>query len=330
MEKRVVWLDSLKGLLIILVVFAHCLAQIIGNDAANNNYWWCLIYSFHMAAFMSVSGYLQYRPTATKQKTIGTMLGRRFCQLMVPFLVWSIVFFAIRGHIDQFMNCIKLPNVTFWFLWALFYISVLFMLTERAAELFKLNKNILVGALCIVCAIVLVIFRDIHFLGIQYVLYYYIFYVMGYYTHRFCIDVKNIVLLMILAIMWFLLASFWRPHVLPEFIPLTGMAATMLRFAYKFVVATVAVVVMFSVGPKFLNGDNKSNLALVWFGKYSLGIYVIHLTFLNLISSTISRYVECESAQIWILFIVLTFLSAIIVWILTKNKWTERLLLGKY
>lgn len=330
MESRLVWLDSVKGVLIILVVFAHCLAQIIGNDVANNDYWWCLIYSFHMAAFMAVSGYLQYRHASSKQKTIGQQLWRRFCQLMIPFFVWSVVYFAIRGHIEQFFNCIKLPNVTFWFLWALFFITILFTILERLSELWRLNNDIVVGTFCIVCAIVLVIFKDIHFLGIQYVLYYYIFYVIGYYIHRFNIDVKNTVLLIALAITWFLLASFWRPHVLPEFIPLKGMAAMMLRFVYKFVVAAVAVVVMFTAAPKLLNGDNNANWVLVWLGKYSLGIYVIHLTFVDLLQSIVSRFIAPEGAQIWILFIVLTLISSAIIWILTKNKWTERILLGKY
>lgn len=330
MGKRVVWLDSLKGALIILVVFAHCLAQIIGNDAANNNYWWCLIYSFHMAAFMAVSGYLQYRPASSRQKPLGQQLRRRFCQLMIPFFVWSVVYFAIRGHIEQFFNCIKLPNVTFWFLWALFFISILFTLLERLSELWRLNKDIFIGAFCIVCAIVLVIFKDIHFLGIQYVLYYYIFYVIGYYIRRFGIEVKNIALLIALAVTWFLLASFWRPHTLPEFIPLTGMAAQMLRFGYKFVVAAVAVVVMFTAAPKLLNGDSKANWVLVWLGKYSLGIYVIHLTFVDLVQSLVSRFIVSDGVQIWTLFIVLSLLSTAIVWILTKNKWTGRVFLGKY
>lgn len=330
MESRVVWLDSLKGVLIILVVFAHCLAQIIGNDAANNDYWWCLIYSFHMAAFMAVSGYLQFRPAFSKQKPLGQQLWRRLCQLMIPFFVWSVVYFAIRGHIEQFFNCIKLPNVTFWFLWALFFISVLFALLECLAVLLRMNKEILMGAVCVVCAITLVIFKDIHFLGIQYVLYYYIFYVMGYYIHRFRIVVKNTALLILLAVTWFLLASYWRPHILPEFIPLAGMAATMLRFVYKFVVAAVAVVVMFTAAPKVLNGDNKANWVLVWLGKYSLGIYVIHLTFIDLLQSIVSRFIAPEGAQIWILFIVLTLISSAIIWILTKNKWTGRIFLGKY
>ena len=130
MTVRYTWADSLKGVLIVLVIIAHCIAQIIGNDAANNNYWWCLIYSFHMPAFMAVSGYLTYRPNVAGQIKVWSSVSRRFQQLLIPFLVWSGVYFAIRGSIASYANCILMPNTTFWFLWALFFISVLFVLFQ--------------------------------------------------------------------------------------------------------------------------------------------------------------------------------------------------------
>ena len=61
MNNRLIWADSIKGWLILLVIIGHCIASIIGNDAANLDYWWCLIYSFHMPAFIAISGYLNYR-----------------------------------------------------------------------------------------------------------------------------------------------------------------------------------------------------------------------------------------------------------------------------
>lgn len=62
MRQHLVWADAIKGWLILLVILGHCIASTIGNDAANVNYWWCLIYSFHMPVFMAVSGYLACKP----------------------------------------------------------------------------------------------------------------------------------------------------------------------------------------------------------------------------------------------------------------------------
>lgn len=58
--KRLIWADSLKGALIILVVIGHAIQAKLGNGCFNNHAW-NYIYSFHMAAFMAVSGWLSYR-----------------------------------------------------------------------------------------------------------------------------------------------------------------------------------------------------------------------------------------------------------------------------
>lgn len=57
---RIIWADSLKGILIILVVLGHAIQNVLGYDCFNNHIW-NYIYSFHMAAFISVSGYLNYK-----------------------------------------------------------------------------------------------------------------------------------------------------------------------------------------------------------------------------------------------------------------------------
>lgn len=62
MEKeRLIWADSLKGLLIILVILGHAIQSTLGNECFNNHLW-NLIYSFHMPAFMAVSGWFAFRP----------------------------------------------------------------------------------------------------------------------------------------------------------------------------------------------------------------------------------------------------------------------------
>ena len=59
--KRLLWLDSLKGWLILLVVLGHAIQySMVGS--CEDNHLWNIIYSFHMPAFMAVSGYVAYRP----------------------------------------------------------------------------------------------------------------------------------------------------------------------------------------------------------------------------------------------------------------------------
>ena len=59
-KERLVWADSLKGWLMILVIIGHAIQSVMTDDFASSHVW-NLIYSFHMPAFMAVSGWLAYR-----------------------------------------------------------------------------------------------------------------------------------------------------------------------------------------------------------------------------------------------------------------------------
>lgn len=58
-KKRLIWIDSLKGWLMILVVLGHAIQSSLG-DACFQNHLWNLIYSFHMPAFMALVRIFQH------------------------------------------------------------------------------------------------------------------------------------------------------------------------------------------------------------------------------------------------------------------------------
>lgn len=60
LNPRLLWADSLKGWLMLLVILGHAI-QTVMPEACYQNHRWNLIYSFHMPAFMAVSGYFAYR-----------------------------------------------------------------------------------------------------------------------------------------------------------------------------------------------------------------------------------------------------------------------------
>ena len=329
MTKRLVWADSIKGYLMLLVIMGHCIATAIGNDAANANYWWCLIYSFHMPAFIAISGYLNWKGVCPQYK-VSEIVFRRFRQLMVPFMSWSVIKIAIGGgSIDEFYNCILYPTNTFWFLWALFFIVTLFEILNQAVCKTGIKQEIIMGAVCVLCASIMVIFKDIRIFGIQYILYYFIFYCLGYYINKYQIQTDKKWVTVLLLIVWFILGSFWRPRELPSFLPLTGSSATIVRFAYKFIVAFVAVLAIFSFSPKVLNGRNKFNYTVCKFGSMSLGIYTSHLIITGMVVNFVNKYVDNDIVVVLSSFVLLTMMSYSVVTLLGKWKWTSRLFLGK-
>lgn len=54
--KRQIWADSLKGILILLVVLGHAIQGVL-SETADSNHIYNLIYSFHMPAFFAISGF---------------------------------------------------------------------------------------------------------------------------------------------------------------------------------------------------------------------------------------------------------------------------------
>ena len=60
MHQRLIWADSLKGWLMILVILGHAIQTVLGDDV-DSSHAWNIIYSFHMPAFMAVSGWFTYR-----------------------------------------------------------------------------------------------------------------------------------------------------------------------------------------------------------------------------------------------------------------------------
>lgn len=63
---RFIWADSLKGWLMLLVILGHAIQSVLGGDC-DSNHLWNLIYSFHMPAFMAISGWLAYRSAYTPE-----------------------------------------------------------------------------------------------------------------------------------------------------------------------------------------------------------------------------------------------------------------------
>lgn len=72
-KQRLIWADSLKGWLMLLVILGHAIQSTFGVDC-DSNHVWNLIYSFHMPAFMAISGWLAYRGIVSS-KPINTDWG---------------------------------------------------------------------------------------------------------------------------------------------------------------------------------------------------------------------------------------------------------------
>jgi len=137
-RKRDAYLDIVKGVAIIAVAFGHCIqfgsgAEFLKGDFFYNDVF-RFIYSWHMPLFMLVSGYLF--SFSVNRHDWSSLLKSRFKQLLLPMLSWSlliaIVLRTLGGDISPFLNSVGKHFLNdIWFLWAIFYNSIVVLLVRR-------------------------------------------------------------------------------------------------------------------------------------------------------------------------------------------------------
>lgn len=190
----------------------------------------------------------------------------------------------------------------------------------------------LIGVMCILLFGIMVLF-EVRVFGFQFLSYYFLFYTLGYCIHRFPIlQIKNRILLTVLFLLWSILAWYWNMHALPDWMPKVPIIpSSLLQYAYRGLTAFIAVVFIFALAPKVLNGGNKVNTFIKSIGEVSLGLYVCHLTIMGDIVKGL-RYVlhDQNNTTIIILAFLICFASSLsIVHLLKKNLFTVKYLLGK-
>lgn len=128
MEKRLEWIDSLKGFCIFLVVFGH-----LSPEAEIERY----IYSFHMFFFFAVSGFL----FNSKSGISHIFLIKKCKSLLIPYLFWNVAstIYAIinTGNFAKALSTMLTIdgsigwNRPIWFLPVLFFTVIIYSLLNR-------------------------------------------------------------------------------------------------------------------------------------------------------------------------------------------------------
>ena len=132
------WIETARGIGILLVVFGHAIADIIPNDPVLHNIF-VFIYSFHMPLFFFISGYVgigglnNYHFSEKLNYWI-----KRFKRLMIPYCFIGILYIPVKIVLAKFTTSpivlseviIRFlggdnPNGQLWTLYALFIESVL-------------------------------------------------------------------------------------------------------------------------------------------------------------------------------------------------------------
>jgi fucose 4-O-acetylase-like acetyltransferase len=129
MKQRNLWIDSVRGTLIILVVIGHILPAPLNEDTIRQ---W--IYLFHMPLFLALSGYVF--PTRSLAQTV----SRAWPRYLLPWAIASAAFLAARWAIEgrlpfTLLRAIIEPWYHLWYIPAFFLFSVVAALGQPLGSL---------------------------------------------------------------------------------------------------------------------------------------------------------------------------------------------------
>lgn len=107
-------------------------------------------------------------------------------QLLIPYIAWSVIRvlltppYSLLGVANIFLH----PDGVFWFLWVLFYISLIFYFVDWIAEKIRLKQEFTIIATCLLLAGIMAAI-EFRLFGFQFISYYFLFYVVGYFIHKY-------------------------------------------------------------------------------------------------------------------------------------------------
>lgn len=135
MQKRILYIDALKAVLMFLVVWGHTIQYTNTNEGLNNPIA-AFIYSFHMPMFMMLSGMFFKRQL---QLQFSTLLRKNFLRLILPALVITFLLFLII-----FVNKPRGIYESINWLWACrpWFITTLFFCNVTTSFLYRVVRHV--------------------------------------------------------------------------------------------------------------------------------------------------------------------------------------------
>lgn len=140
-EHRDYLFDNYKALLIGLVVIGHFIELSYENNAFLYTLKW-LIVSFHMPAFIFISGYFSKRTLS---------LGALFRKLVIPYVIYEVMYYSVYITIIHKPTELYLmyPKFSLWYIQALFFWRLLTPLVKKLPHymIISVTAGLLIGCL---------------------------------------------------------------------------------------------------------------------------------------------------------------------------------------
>lgn len=306
MQKRYMYLDYLKGIAIILVVWGHVIQKSYGLHTGQlyfDNSIYKFIYTFHMPLFMAISGYLFY--SSALRYSIREVLKRKIEGLLVPLFIWNTIYYLIsilveEGGIVTIKSYLAQVTTGLWFLHAIFIFSCILIVSvqfETGIQFF----------IIIMAYMVIVISPCRSTLMFEYPIF-----LLGFFCHKYedklrvFLTKQKIIACAGIGLIAQIIYMFFLPyqplqytelfHALRQH-DLMRAGFLLLRLVYAYVVSMSMIVIMMRIAvwldKRF--AVKKYVCALSYIGRKSMEIYILQRILLELILANIyDQFIACK------------------------------------
>ena len=316
--ERIKYLDYLKAFAIYLVIYGHLLCDYADEQASSPV---CItIYSFHMALFMSLSGYFFQ---SSLKKSFTEVLKSKAVQLLIPLIAWDIIKTLVYAALNPDTATAIVehyirkggPLHGFW------YLKTLFILYIANYLIYKVVKRDWVAAIAS-CTIFLIL-PDMNFTSIMcpfFWLGYFIHSQKGLFDNKFTILFSIATIIVILGFVWKQEYAYNQKDNSPDI------------YLLRFAIGSAASIVLFKlfegISPYIEKIDYKNIITKI--GGCTLGIYCIHMFFYMDIFWGNTLHICGNELYIALWGLVILMLCFLIVTLLKKTRITALLVGIKY
>ncbi|MCW3786658.1 acyltransferase family protein [Plebeiibacterium sediminum] len=321
---RLPYIDQLKGLDIILVVFGHVSKFSGDNIGVCNKY----ISLFRMSLFFLLSGLvvsLQYQKNWTEKTKY---LLKKLQVILIPFFAWGVFRELSTGnsYLDFLLDFNK---DGYWFLWILFEFYIFQVLFDSLSALINIKKKIIVDLIFLLIAFIALkigyhFISDTvnNFLGYLYWINNLPFFMAGVIIKKYDLTQKlftsNLLFVFALAVIF-------------------GFSIYDIDFANKnMILAFFIVIIIFSFFYKLSTSHNWITDKLSYIGQSTLSIYVMHYFLIDYIHIESimkilveSRNILAEAALLIVISSSICLVCILAEQLLKQNKYLSRIFLGK-
>lgn len=329
--QRLDWIDALKSILIIMVIWGHLIQYYSGKTEFWETSIWKIIYSFHMPLFIFISGYF----FKNKSNLLHT-LEIKTTQLLLPGLTCAIILY-IKNTSFNHIQLIDIKHIFESASLNLWYLKTLFICLLGGYIFFRFK------ILCIILFTIFWLFIRLGFydyieINLIYTLLTTIgggnglffllpFFILGYCFHHYDIKIEKNIYLISSFFMWYILMQFFDGLDTIYFASPKWFSNNILFYEeiiktiYRDSVALFAVLFLFILFKKYYNLAHIPpiiNKFIEEIGKNTLGIYIFQYLIIEMNLFNVPFFAICQNPFICIIH------SILIVLILNKAvKYTQ-------